>query len=47
MLEITITFRKNLKQIRTKSISEDVVFAATGELKKPQNHLMLGLLLEV
>ena len=33
----------NLKQIRTKSISEDVVFAKTGELKKPQNHLMLGI----
>ena len=46
MLEITTTFRKNLKQIRTKSISEDVVFAATGELKKLQKHLMLGIALK-
>ena len=36
----------NLKQIRTKSISEDVVFAATGGLKKPQKHLMLGIALK-
>ena len=32
----------NLKQIRTKSISEDVAFAATSGLIKPQKHLMLG-----
>ena len=32
----------NLKQIGTKSISEDVVFAATSGLIKPQKHLMLG-----
>ena len=36
----------NLKQIRTKSISEDVVFTVTGGLKKPQNHLMLGIALK-
>ena len=35
----------NLKQIRMKSTSEDVVFAATGGLKKPQKHLMLGIAL--
>ena len=33
----------NLNQIRTKSIGEDVVFAATSRLKKPQKHLMLGI----
>lgn len=32
----------NLKQIRTKSITEDDVFVATGGLKKPSSHLMLG-----
>ena len=36
----------NLKQIRTISISEDVAFAATGRLKKPQKHLMLGIALK-
>ena len=33
----------NLNQIGTKSIGEDVVFAATSRLKKPQKHLMLGI----
>ena len=34
----------NLKQIRTKL--EQIVFAATGGLKKPQKHLMLGIALK-
>ena len=39
-------WKSNLKKIRIKSMSEDVVFAATAGLKKPQKHLMLGIALK-
>ena len=39
-------WESNLKRVRTKAISEDVVFAAVGGLKKPQNYLMLGIVLK-
>ena len=37
------SWTSNLNQIRTKSISEGVAFAATGGRKEPQNHIMLGI----
>ena len=39
-------WESNFKKIRIKSVSEDAILAVTTELKKSQQHLMLGIALK-